>query len=46
MKESEYNEIDRLLRNLAGPSLPDGQAGADLSGGGAHLDADELSAYA
>lgn len=48
MKESEYNEIDRLLRNLAGRqrSISGDLAGANLSGPGAHLDADELNSYA
>ena len=48
MKESEYNEIDRLLRNLAARerSMPDDLAGDELSRGDAHLDADELNSYA
>lgn len=48
MKESEYNEIDSLLRNLAGRerSLPAELSGGQLSATSAHLDADELSAYA
>src|ERR1700694_1647571 len=46
MKQSEYNEIDSLLRNLArrDRSLPT-ELGNERSTS-AHLDADELNSYA
>ena len=48
MKQSEYNEIDSLLRNLArrDRSMPGELAGNELSSTSAHLDADELTSYA
>lgn len=45
MKQPEYNEIDSLLRSLAGRARSVSASAAGNSAG-AHLDADELSSYA
>lgn len=48
MKQSEHNEIDSLLRHLAGSASSVHASGAKSIGEerGPHLDADELSSYA
>lgn len=45
MKQPEYNEIDSLLRSLAGRARSVSTSAAGNSAG-AHLDADEMSSYA
>src|SRR6266436_844984 len=50
MKQQEYNEIDALLRNLAGgrksANSEADSASREFVVKGAHLDVDELSSYA
>ena len=49
MKESENNQIDLLLRSLAkreGSRSVSATGGTSIEPAGAHLDADELNAFA